>query len=316
MVAKPLVRALASWRLGIVLVLLASACNRAAERLPALPVFTYQNEASIARFHEADALAHDDATAENVGRLGMLYFAYQFHDQGRACFALARELAPKDYRWTYYGAKLEKLVFEYESAEALFLKAEELRPDDAELQAELGELYLKWARREDAHARLERALELDPLQPVAALGKARLLSLSQDWDGVLALMTPLLDRYPRLSKAHQFAAAAHGAFGNAELQAFHEEEGEYGYAVESELMNELNQLAVPAIVAGDPALGPELLQVKCARCHTHERIYDHDRDRDWWAGTVRRMQREAGWQWLTDDEAASVVAYLSGRELD
>lgn len=298
------------------MVLIASACDRTAQRLPTLPVFTYQNEISIARFREADRLARDHATAENVGRLGMLYFAYQFHSQARECFVLARELAPKDYRWTYYGAKLEKLVFEYESAEALFLNAEEMRPEDAEIQAELGDLYLKWARREDASARLERALELDPLQPLAALGKARLLSLSQDWDSVIALMTPLLGRYPRLSKAHQFLAAAQGALGNTELQAFHEAEGEYGYAVESELMNELNQLAVPAILAGDPAPGPELLQVKCARCHNHERIYDHDRDRDWWAGTVRRMQREAGWQWLTDDEAASVVAYLSGRELD
>jgi hypothetical protein len=27
------------------------------------------------------------------------------------------------------------------------------------------------------------------------------------------------------------------------------------------------------------------------------------------------MQREAGWQWLTDDEAASVVAYLDERKL-
>jgi hypothetical protein len=55
------------------------------------------------------------------------------------------------------------------------------------------------------------------------------------------------------------------------------------------------------------------VEVKCARCHSHQRIYDHDQDRLWWARTVRRMQREAGWAWLTDDEAASVVAYLSSR---
>jgi mono/diheme cytochrome c family protein len=78
-------------------------------------------------------------------------------------------------------------------------------------------------------------------------------------------------------------------------------------------MRELNELAVPAILDGDPARGAELLQQKCARCHNQERIYDHDEDRLWWARTVRRMQREAGWDWLTDDEAASIVAYLELR---
>lgn len=314
MVAKPLVRALAFSRFGIVVALIASACGRTADRLPALPTFTYQNDVSIELFRRADARAREHPDAENVGRLGMLYFAYQFLNHGRECFALARELAPDDFRWVYYAAMLDKRAFEYEAAEAAFVRALELRPDDAELHAELGALYLMWARADAARAELDRALELDPLQPVAALGKARLLALSQDWDGVLELMTPVLERHPRLSKAHQFAAAAHGALGDTELQAFHQEQGEYGSAVESELMDELNALAVPAILAGDPDPGPELLSVKCARCHDHERIYDHDRDRRWWASTVRRMQREAGWQWLTDDDAASVVAYLAERE--
>ncbi len=130
---------------------------------------------------------------------------------------------------------------------------------------------------------------------------------------MLDVMTPLLARYPRLSKAHQFVAAAHGALGDKALSAHHQEEGEYGSAVESELMNALNELAVAAILDGDPSRAPDLLTSKCARCHNHERIYDHDQDRAWWARTVRRMQREAGWQWLTDDEAAAVVAYLTDR---
>lgn len=285
------------------------------ERLPALPTFTYQNAASVSRFRDADALARQEADAESIGRLGMLYHAYQFHDEARTSYALARELAPEEFRWLYYSAMLEKITFAYEAAESLFQRALVLRPADAELWAQLGDLYLMWSRREEARDHLDRALELDPVQPVAALGVARLLSLEQDWGLVVATMKPLLERHPRLSKAHQFMAAAYGALGEGELQAAHIEAGEYGSAVASDLMNELNELAVPAILEGDPAPGPELLQAKCARCHTHERIYDHDEDRRWWARTVRRMQREAGWQWLTDDEAASVVAYLDERKL-
>lgn len=313
MVAEPLVRSLVVKRLALLL-LLVSGCHAVEERLPALPSFAYQNAASVTRFREADALAREEGDAESIGRLGMLYHAYQFHGEARAAYALARELAPKEFRWIYYSAMLEKTTFAYEAAESLFQQALVLRPEDPELWAQLGDLYLMWSRRDEARADLNRALELDPVQPVAALGIARLLSLEQDWTGVIALMTPLLERYPRLSKAHQFLGAAYGAVGETELEAFHIDAGKYGSAVASELMNELNELAVPAILAGDPAPGPELLQEKCARCHTHERIYDHDEDRRWWARTVRRMQREAGWQWLTDDQAASVVAYLDERE--
>ena len=134
------------------------------------------------------------------------------------------------------------------------------------------------------------------------------VSLFADWsDPKAQSMTP----YPRLSRAHQQLAAAYGALGIENKRAFHQEAGEYGSAAESPLMRELNELAVDAILDGDPAPGRDLLQVKCARCHNHERIYDHDEERIWWARTVRRMQREAGWDWLTDEEAASVVAYLS-----
>jgi tetratricopeptide (TPR) repeat protein len=243
----------------------------------------------------------------------MLYHAYQFLDQASLCYRIARELDPGEYRFIYYGARAEKARFQYEESESLFLRALEMRKDDAELWAELGELYLMWGRPQEADRALGRALELDPLQPVAALGRARLLSLDQDWESVIDTLTPLLERYPRLSKAHQYVAAAYGALGMEKERAFHQEAGEYGSAVESPLVQELHTLAVPAILDGDPARGPELLEAKCARCHTHQRIYDHDEDRLWWARTVRRMQREAGWPWLTDDEAAAVVAYLSSR---
>jgi len=186
-----------------------------------------------------------------------------------------------------------------------------MKPDDAELWAELGDLYLMWNRREDAETDLAKAHELDPLQPVAALGVARLRMLEQKWDAVIEIVTPLLTPYPRLSRAHQLLAAAYGALGIEDKRAFHQEAGEYGSAVDSLLMQELNELAVDAILDGDPAPGRDLLEVKCARCHSNQRIYDHDEERIWWARTVRRMQREAGWDWLSDEEAASVVAYLT-----
>jgi tetratricopeptide (TPR) repeat protein len=289
-------------------------CRDEASRIPALPTFARQNRVSISKFVEADRRVREEPrSAEAIGRLGMLYHAYAFIDEAQTSYRIARELAPDDFRFVYYAAKLEKTAFAYEGAEALFRSALAMKPDDAELWAELGDLYLMWNRREDAETHLAKAHELDPLQPVAALGMARLRMLEQKWDAVIEIVTPLLTPYPRLSRAHQLLAAAYGALGIEDQRAFHQEAGEYGSAVDSILMQELNEFAVDAILDGDPASGRDLLQVKCARCHNHERIYDHDEERIWWGRTVRRMQREAGWDWLTDDEAASVVAYLSER---
>jgi tetratricopeptide (TPR) repeat protein len=290
-------------------------CRDATDRLPSLPRFPSQNEVSVSAFGDADRRARErPVSAHSVGRLGMLYHAYQFLAQARVCYEIARELAPGEFRWIYYSAKLEKTAFNYEASEAFFLRALQMKPEDAELWAELGDLYLLWARAADAARHLEKALELDPLQPTAALGKARLLSIDQKWQEVIGLMTPLLGRHPRLSAAHRYLAAAYGAMGMEEKRAFHQEQGEYGSAVESPLVRDLDELAVPALLEGDPATAPELIQRKCSRCHNQDRIQKSDENRLWWARTVRRMQRQAGWDWLTDDEAAAVVAYLSAKK--
>lgn len=313
--AEPLGRAaLKTLAGGCALTLALLGCRDASDRLPPLPGFRSQNQASVSEFREADRRARaSPSSPDAVGALGMLYHAYQFLGEARHCYEIARELAPDEFRWIYYQGKLEKTAFNYEASEALFRRALEMKPQDAELWAELGELYVLWARRGDAAGPLAKALELDPLQPTAALAKARLLSTEQKWRDVIAVLTPLIERHPRLSAAHRYLAAAYGALGVEGKRAFHQEQGEYGTAVESGMMRELDDLAVAAILDGDPARGPEILQGKCARCHNSDRIYRNDEDRLWWARTVRRMQRQAGWDWLTDEEAASVVAYLAGR---
>ena len=72
----------------------------------------------------------------------------------------------------------------------------------------------------------------------------------------------------------------------------------------------------PIVAGGNPASVPDLMQVKCTRCHTSTRIEVTRQDRRWWARTVRRMQREAGWAWLNDGQAANVVAYLADRDTE
>ena len=285
------------------------------DRLPALPAFVYQNDTSIAVFRNADRLARQaPPSAERIGRLGMTYHAYRFMHEARLGYALARTLAPDDYRWVYYPAFLEKAVFEFTASEDLFNAALAFQPDSAEVWAELGDLYLMWNRPDEAAAHLARALELDPTQPVAALGQARLALLEENWEAAIALLTPILDLHPRLSLCHKYLARAYSNLGRGADQAYHASRADYGSAIETPLMRELHELSVEAIVdGGDPSGAEAIVAVKCTRCHTSGRIEATNQDRRWWARTVRRMQREAGWAWLSDSEAASVVALLAAR---
>ena len=283
--------------------------------LPKLPEFVYQNEVSIEKFLVADRWARENVmSGDAVGRLGMLYHAYQFTNEARRSYTRARELQPDEFAWIYYLAVLEKATFRFPESEVLFRQAITLKPDSAELWAELGDLQMKRARGDEAALIFARALELDPREPLAALGKGRLEILARNWKGAIALLMPILDDYPRLSLAHKYLAVSYEQLGEIEQYVHHQALSEYGSALESSLMKTLHDLSINAILqGGDRSAGPALLQVKCARCHNDWRIDETHESRDWWASTVRRMQREAGWEWLTDGEAASVVEYLSSR---
>jgi tetratricopeptide (TPR) repeat protein len=298
-----------------------AACQREREplisQLPLLPKFVYQNRSSIELFHEADRLARQEPlSAERIGRLGMTYHAYRFTDEARQTYSLARNIAPNEYRWVYYQAFLEKSVYDFQKAESFFQQALEFKSDSAEVLAELGDLYLKWNRPDDAATHFTRALTIERLQPLAALGQARLALIAERWEEALALLIPILDTHPRLSLCHKYLARAYVNLGLPDKAEHHLSLSDYGSGIETPLMHELHELSVGPIVNGGKPLGAlDLMQIKCTRCHTSTRIEVTLRDRYWWAQTVRRMQREAGWAWLSDEQAASIVAYLADREV-
>ena len=186
--------------------LVSAACqserNSVRSQLPPLPAFVHQNRSSIELFQKTDQLARQEPhSAERIGRLGMTYHAYRFMAEARRSYELARKFAPDEFRWLYYQGFLEKTVFNFRAAESIFRLALELKPDSAEIWAELGDLYLKWNRPDDAATHLTRALVLDPAQPLAALGQARLALLTENWERAIALLTPILDAHPRLASA-------------------------------------------------------------------------------------------------------------------
>ncbi len=184
----------------------------------------------------------------------------------------------------------------------------------ADVCSQRGDLHLGSHRQDEARADFDVALGLDPYQPIASTGQARLLMLERRWEGMADVLERLLTRHPRFSLAHKYLARAQRELGREDEALAHQAQAEYGSANDGELLEQVLSLSVPPILEGNPEGALSLLEVKCRRCHTHDRIYQMKGSREWWAATVRRMQRKAGWIWLSDDEAATVVAYFSERE--
>ena len=63
--------------------------------------------------------------------------------------------------------------------------------------------------------------------------------------------------------------------------------------------------------ATSPATGEALTKVKCARCHTLERIYNSRKSSDGWASTVSRMKGRAPSGWMSDLETLRITAFLA-----
>jgi tetratricopeptide (TPR) repeat protein len=280
--------------------------------LPEVPALDRHNDATRALLlGAAEAARRHPRSPQHVGRLAMVYHAHLHADAARRAYALVSRLDRKDFRWPYLWANLEEMALRWDEAISLYERATGLRPDDADAWARLAALYLSANRIEAARSALSRAREIDPGQPIAALAQARLAGWEGDWKAAIDILLPILARYPRYAEAHALIARAYGSVGREAERAAHEPLGAYGAAVDSPLLEELYEMSVPAILDGDAARGKDLVATKCTRCHTLDRTYRPDQPRIWWGRTVRRMHRLAGASWLTDDEAADIVAHLS-----
>jgi tetratricopeptide (TPR) repeat protein len=203
-------------------------------------------------------------------------------------------------------------------AAGAFRRAVKIDPDHADTWARLAALLLKMGNVTEGKASARRAFDLDPDLPMAALAQARLEAWKGDWQGMVDILSPVLEAYPTFSEAHRQIGRAYAMLGEDELSEHHFSVGEYGAEMTSPDLEELFSIAVPAILGGDAQRGQLLIEDRCVRCHTLERtFYREGRDIRWWAATVRRMQRLAGRDLLHDDEAADVAAFLaSQREPD
>src|SRR5437867_540 len=123
--------------------------------------------ASLTRtIHDGHAPAVDLAAA--YGEMGKLLMAAEYREEAEACFLNAESLTPNQFKWPYYLGHLYRARGDAAQSTAAFERAVQIQPSNVATLVWLGNAYLDQGRPEAAQLLFERALSYPP-QSVAAL---------------------------------------------------------------------------------------------------------------------------------------------------
>lgn len=173
----------------------------------------------ITRIRNQAVAAPDDPEA--IGMLAMFFHTYAMLDAAEICYARAAELAPNKFDWQYYRGKIQTIRGRPEMAVQTFENARAMSNDYPPLLIELGVLYTRQGRLDDAFSVLTTAVQRDPTsyQAHAELGS------------VLARQGKTEEAIERLTQSTEIAhyAPAHFALGELYRSAGRMEEAEQHY---------------------------------------------------------------------------------------
>jgi tetratricopeptide (TPR) repeat protein len=200
----------------------------------------------------ADVVADPDS-APSWGRLGAVLQVHGFLEQAATCYAHALELAPDEFRWTYFLARVRELDgADPDEFIALYERAATLAPEYAPVFVRLGLALSTHGRHDEAREDLLRAVELAPDLEMAqrSLGEV-LLALDEPADAALALH--------RAAELAPKDAAVHAALGRA-YRMLGEDELARGAAERAARSTELSGIPDPILEREVRALGASARQ--------------------------------------------------------
>ena len=159
--------------------------------------------------------------SEGFGSLGQLFHGFRLLDAAETCYAHSRDLAPQDYRWSYYLGLVRNAKGDFESALADYQRALDLRPDDFSTLVRLGNALLELNRPDDADRRFARARELRSQSAVAQFGLGKAAALRGEHDSAIEHFEKALSLQPEASEVRYPLAQAYRQVGNLEKAREH-----------------------------------------------------------------------------------------------
>ena len=204
-----------------------------------------QMESQVERLRSTigDTGATSAALGSAYGEMGKLLQAASFFDAAEACYLNAQVLVPQDRRWPYYLGHVYRAKGPIEEAASSFERARELAPTDVATLVWLGDVYLDQGRPEDAGPLFAQALAIRPGSAAARFGAGRVALASGDDDLAVQELGEALASNPQATAIHVPLAMAYRNLGDIELAESHlEQRGDVEVNPRDPLMLEVGRL--------------------------------------------------------------------------
>jgi len=159
--------------------------------------------------------------ATAYGEMGKLLMSATYFAAAEACFVNAQTLAPEDRRWPYYLGHLYKVRGPLPKSVASFERALQLQPNDVATLVWLGDAYLEQGRPESAEPLFVKALQLQRDSAAALSGRGRAALGRKDYAGAVKNLEEALALEPRATGLHYSLAMAYRGVGDADRAQVH-----------------------------------------------------------------------------------------------
>jgi tetratricopeptide (TPR) repeat protein len=246
--------------------LLMAACGPSREPQPAgepklpqvtLPDLTRMSPAVQAQLREADAALRSKTTSSNpspadvaiaYGELGNLLLAAEYLDAAEACYLNAAALAPENMRWPYYLGHVYRTRGEPAAAAKAFERALVLGPNYGATLVWLGQVYLDLGEPDRATEAFAQAVTREPRSVAALSGQGRALLAKRDFGHAAKTLEQALAIDSRATMIHYPLALAYRGLGEQDKAEAHLRlRGTVEVAPNDPLMQELGTLLNSAV---------------------------------------------------------------------
>jgi tetratricopeptide (TPR) repeat protein len=153
--------------------------------------------------------------ATAYGDMGRLFLATEFLDSAEACFLNAQALEPDDLRWPYYLAHIHRRRNEPGKAAALFERVLAIDPNDVAALVWLGDMRLVEGRPDAAEPTLAKALTLAPRDAGVLERAGRAALARRDYAMAVKTLAAALEIQPQASSLHYPLSLAYRGLGDA-----------------------------------------------------------------------------------------------------
>jgi tetratricopeptide (TPR) repeat protein len=147
------------------------------------------------------------------GDMGNLLQAAEYPEAAEACYLHAEALAPNEIRWPYYLGHVYMTRAEPEKAIASFERALQLQPADVASLVWLGNVYLDQGRPEAAEPLFARAVSLQPRAVAGLFGLGRAALATRNYREAVDRFEQALSADPRATIVHYPLALAYRGLG-------------------------------------------------------------------------------------------------------